>query len=336
MKAAICDIDYYLPVQILSNEKLAENFVDWSAEKISDKTGIDQRHVAGQEECASDLALMAAKQLLNKHREIVENIDFLLFCTQSPDYLLPTSACILHEKLHLPRSCGALDFNLGCSGYVYGIGLAKGLIESQQAKNVLLLTGDTYTKLIDPQDIGTRSIFGDAGTATLISAIPDAGQMSYIHQPFFGTDGKGAENLIVKQSGMRKGIQSYSAGEHSSYLYMNGPEIFTFTIETIPALVDRILQHNKKKMADIDLFVFHQANAYILSYLRDRMQIPKEKFYLDLQDTGNTVSSSIPIALKRAWDLGKIKPRASVMLVGFGVGYSWGGMIVLPHFLENR
>lgn len=333
MKAGIRWIEYYLAEKTLTNDELVFGSEKWTAEKLKSKTGIATRHVAGRSECASDLAYTAAKKLLNRQICSLNEIDFVLFCTQSPDYFLPTSACILHKRLNLSSCCGALDFNLGCSGYVYGIGLAKALVESGQAKNILLLTADTYTKFLNPEDISTRSIFSDAGTATLVSNI--CGEISdsdYISKPVFGTDGSGADNLMVKRGGMRFPLvgRTKKDGKGENYLYMNGPDIFIFTLECVPKLVRDVMAREKKTMDDIDLFFFHQANKYILDHLREKTQVPENKFYTALEYIGNTVSSSIPIAMKCAYDEGAIKTGDHVMLVGFGIGYSWGGTIVSP------
>ena len=189
MYAAIKEIEYYLPKKVLTNKQLEKLFPDWLAAKIKDKTGIEQRHIADDSECASDLAFMAAKKLFESSNTCKPaDIDFLLFCTQSPDYFLPTTACILQDKLSFPTSCGALDFNLGCSGYVYGVSLAKGLIESNQARNILLITAETYSKYIKPDDKSVMTIFGDAAAATLIQATDSAEPL--IGPVFFGTDGK--------------------------------------------------------------------------------------------------------------------------------------------------
>ncbi|MCL5260432.1 MAG: ketoacyl-ACP synthase III [Gammaproteobacteria bacterium] len=318
MHAAIKAIEYYLPPKVLTNDELVEEFPEWTSEKILEKTGIRKRHAVEGKECASDLAYFAAQKLFASSTCKPTDIDFLLLCTQSPDYLLPTSACILQERLGLSMTCGALDFNLGCSGYVYGISLAKGLIESGQAQNVLLITSETYTKYLRSKDKSVRSIFGDAAAATLIIDVKS--EKPYINQTRFGTDGKGAANLIVHGGAMREPDAAVD-------LQMNGPEIFTFALRVVPPLVEKLLHCSNCQISDIDLFVFHQANKYMLDHLRRKLLIPKEKFYIYMEEVGNTVSSSIPIALKHAVIENKLKSGDSVMLVGFGVGYSWAGMI---------
>lgn len=326
MKAAIRDIAFYLPENTLTNAELSREFPEWGVEKIARKTGVSSRHITAEGECASDLAVAAAQALFAKGACQAEEIDFVLLCTQSPDYVLPTTACLLQDRLGIPTTAGALDFNLGCSGYVYGLGLAKGLIETGQARNVLLLTAETYSKHLAPSDKGVRTIFGDAAAATLVCDRPDEGEAIPAIGPFvYGTDGRGWDKLIVRAGGSRQPLRDGSAGD---FLFMDGPEIFSFTIAAVPALVQQMLQKARLEVADVDLFVFHQANRYMLEHLRGSCEIPAEKFPFALEDCGNTVSATIPITLERARAAGALRPGMRVMLVGFGVGYSWGATMI--------
>jgi len=338
MFAAVRAIEYHLPEGVLTNEDLAQAIPGWTPEKIASKTGIVERRFAAPEECASDLAVAAAQKLFKSGVCRPDEIDFLLFCTQSPDYFLPTTACIIQDRLGLPTTAGALDFNLGCSGFVYGLSLAKGLIETGQATNLLFLTADTYSKFLHPHDRGVRPLFGDGATATLVQARlgPPQGNLPWLGPFVFGTDGRGMNNLIVPAGGMRRPAcvqTSTAAGEtepvpSSDRLYMNGPEIFTFTLQAVPAAVAALLARAQRTIAEIDLFVFHQANRYMLEHLRDKLQIPPEKFVIAMSHVGNTVSSSIPIALKEAAARQQLTPGKLVMLVGFGVGYSWAATLM--------
>lgn len=338
MKAAIQAIEYHLPEQTLSNDDLARAFVDWSAEKIKEKTGICQRHVAGPGECASDLGVAAAQKLFARGCVRPEEVDFLLFCTQSPDYFLPTTACLLQHRLGLPTTAGALDFNLGCSGFVYGLSLAKGLVETGQARNVLLITAETYSKFIHPGDKSVRTLFGDAAAATLIKGVESAKELpGDLMGPFvFGTDGRGGDNLIVPTGGMRRAAvpQAEVVGDNQgnvrtvNNLFMNGAEIFNFTLQAVPDSVRKLLARAEKQPEEIDLFVFHQANQFMLEHLRKKLKIPAERFVISMQDCGNTVSSTIPVALKCAANSGQLKDGHLVMLVGFGVGYSWSASLI--------
>ena len=329
MKAAIKAIEYYLPVEVLSNDDLSAEYPDWSVEKIEQKTGITERHIAAEDECASDLGVAAAERLFQSGACRPQDIDYVVFCTQSPDYFLPTTACLIQERLRIPASAGALDVNLGCSGFVYGLGLVKGLIETRQAGSVLLITAETYSKFIHPNNRGARTIFGDAAAVTLVQTAPEDTTEDWIGPFVYGTDGSGGRNLIVTTGAQRKGGKSpdpESGGPE--YLYMDGPEIFDFTIRVVPNCVNALLEKVGKTSEDIDLFVFHQANRFILDHLRRKMRIPSERFYMHMNRCGNTVSSTIPIALKEAVSEGKLKSGSTAMLVGFGVGYSWGATMI--------
>jgi len=330
MKAYIKAISYYLPERVLTNEDLVTEFPEWTVEKVAGKVGINQRHIAGVNETAADMATAAAEKLFIEHTIDRNQIDFVLLCTQSPDYLLPTSACIIQHALGLSTKCGALDFNLGCSGYVYGLSLAKGLLAGGIAKNILLLTAETYSKHMHEKDKGNRTIFGDAASATLVCAEGFAS----IEEFSLGTDGSGAENLIVKKGGLRQPnalndirIDENGNQTSSDFLYMNGGEIFNFTSEAVPILVHDVLTKNNLIQDEINLFVFHQANKYMMNYLRKLIDIEQDKFYFCLENVGNTVSSTIPIALYEAQKEGKLK--GNVLLAGFGVGYSWGGVVLV-------
>jgi 3-oxoacyl-[acyl-carrier-protein] synthase-3 len=323
--AAVRAIEYHLPEAILTNDDLARTFPDWTPAKIVAKTGIVERRIAAPGECSSDLAVAAARKLFASGVCRPEEIDYLLLCTQSPDYFLPTTACLLQDRLGLPTTAGALDFNLGCSGFVYGLGLARGLVETGQATNVLLLTAETYSKFLAPDDRTVRPLFGDAAAATLVQARSDPGPdgLPWIGPFVFGTDGQGAENLIVRAGSLRPS----SPGKRDR-LYMNGPEIFSFALETVPPAVHAILTRAAKTLDDIDRFVFHQANAYMLEHLRSRLAIPADKFVVAMSHVGNTVSSTIPIALKDTHTAQPIPPGQLLLLVGFGVGYSWAATLL--------
>jgi 3-oxoacyl-[acyl-carrier-protein] synthase-3 len=312
--AKIKHISSYLPQTLLDNNMLAKDFPEWDAEKIAEKTGIRKRYIADKNETALDMAIHASKKLMNEFQVNQSEIDFVLLCTQSPEYFLPTSACILQHKLEIPTSAGALDFNLGCSGYVYGLSLAKSLIESMQAKNVLLVTSETYSKYIRNDDKSVRTLFGDGATATLVCASNSKDEQ--ISKTLFGSDGSGFDKLIVK-NGASKNPQS------TPELFMDGPEIFNFTLASVPSALNDFLSRENLTIENIDAFVFHQANSFMLEALRKKCKIPKEKFILKLEGFGNTVSSTIPMAIEAAKKQGELKPGQKVCLVGFGVGYSW-------------
>ena len=331
MKSFIKSISYYLPNKIVTNEELVKDFPEWNAEKVSTKTGIFTRCVSASNETAGDMAEKAAIKLFSEYSISPTDIDFILLCTQSPDYFLPTTACILQEKLGISTNAGALDYNLGCSGYIYGLALAKGLIFSGIANNILLLTSETYNKYIHISDKGNRSLFGDGAAATIVSTEGFAEIGDFV----LGTNGKGAENLIVRTGASRNKITCEDLGKDeggqvlsSDHLYMNGTEIFNFTLDAVPALMNQVLKKNHLEKNDIDEYIFHQANKFMLNTIRKVCDIPKEKFYINLENKGNTVSSTLPIALKDALLDNTLKDRMKVMLTGFGVGYSWGGCVL--------
>jgi 3-oxoacyl-[acyl-carrier-protein] synthase-3 len=325
-------ISTYLPENALTNFDLNAEFPEWDAEKISNKTGIRERRIAKEDEFVSDMAIKAANQLFSEYQLSKDSIDFIILCTQSPDYFLPTTACIVQDKLQIPKNCGAIDFNLGCSGYVYGLALSKGLLLSGCASKILFITSEAYSKQINQLDKSNRSIFGDAATASLIT-LEDQGH--FFGNFVFGTDGSGFENLIVKNGGIRhpkmdgKDINNENGFvRNDNNLYMNGQEIFKFCTREIPKLVMDTLSRNNLSIEEIDLFVFHQANKYMLDYLKRRLKIPDEKFYLFFDTIGNTVSSTIPIALKNAKEESKIQKGSKVLIAGFGVGYSMSATVL--------
>lgn len=334
MGAYIKAISYYLPEKVLTNEELVKEFPEWDVEKVYSKVGVKERHLAGENETACDLAEKAALKLFEEYQVSPSSIDFLLLCTQSPDYRLPSTACILQDRLGIPTSAGAFDYDLGCSGCIYGMAVAKGLIAAGLASNVLLLTAETYTKYLHPDDKSNRTIFGDGAAACLISK--EKG-LAEIGDFVFGTDGSGAENLIVKTQGSRhpqtSGLSTTDDDGHvnrEDYLYMNGSAIFNFTLEQVPPMMTALLEKGGLAKEEIDYFVFHQANKYMLSTIRKVCGIPKDKFYIDLDHTGNTVSSTILIGLKDCLAQGTVRSGMKVMACGFGVGLSYGGTIL--HF----
>lgn len=306
MRVYIKDIAYYLPEQLLTNEQLAAEFPEWSTEKIAGKVGIAERHIAAPDETASDMATAAAERLLaNGHDRSL--IDFVILCTQSPDFMLPSSACIVQHRLELSTQCGALDFNLGCSGYEYGLIMAKSLIQSGVAHNVLLLTAEMYTKYLSQDDKGNRTIFSDGASATWVGTegFAEIGECS------LGTDGSGA-NFLIKRP--------------NEPLYMDGGAIFDFSANVVPQMIEEVLHKSNLHMEDINLWVFHQANKYMINYIRKMLEIDKDKFYIYMEHVGNTVSSTIPIALVEARKEGKL--NGNIMLAGFGVGLSWGAVML--------
>lgn len=323
MKAYVKRIEYHLPEMVEENPP----------NRLRKKTGIYRRHICAENEIASDLAVRAAEKVLASGIDR-NKVEMLLLCTQSPDYFLPTTACILQDKLRLSKFCGAMDYNLGCSGYIYGLSIAKGLIESGQVQNVLLLTAETYSKYINEQDHSVKPLFGDGATATFIEGVDT--DVPGLDGFVFGTDGSGYKNLIVPAGGMAcpydKADTAEKADEYGNVrtafnIRMNGSAISDFALESVPDTVNKILQKTHKTKYDIGYFVFHQANKFMLEYLQQKCDLLNYPYWNDVEEYGNTVSSSIPIAI--ADMLAKDRPQNPVIMsIGFGVGLSWGGCLI--------
>lgn len=324
--AAIGPISVYLPERVETNEQLKQEHPEWDMDLIHEKTGIAARHIARPDECSSDLGVKAAERLFAEYDIARESIDFLLLCTQTPDYPLPTTACLMQERLGLPTRVGAFDFNLGCSGFVYGVAIANGLIQSGAARRVLLITAETYTKYIHPEDRSLRTIFGDGAAATLIEASDRPTLSGFC----FGTDGSGADTLLVTRGGCRPPEAAHRPRHRQrwpSALYMDGPSLIGFTVAAIPKLVDDILAAANADRQSIDYYLFHQATRKMLEQLQQRMKIDPAMMPIILEDCGNTVSSTLPIVIDRMRADGRLRPVCRNLLVGFGVGWSWAGCV---------
>jgi 3-oxoacyl-[acyl-carrier-protein] synthase-3 len=314
----INEVEYFLPSIKENNLKflnqIGKNKI--VSKKIVRKIGIKNRRVAEKNIYSNDLAVKSAKKVLKKLNR--KSIDFLIYCTQTPDYLIPTNACILQDQLKLKKQIGAFDINLGCSGYVYSLSIAKSLIISGQANNILLITSDTYSKFIKKDDLSTRLIFSDSSTSTLISSKKKKNSYKILNSTY-GTDGSGYKDFILKNFGTKFRNNTTNDG---NYIKMNGASIFDFTLKEIPAAINFFLKKNNLKLNKIDHFIFHQANEFIIENLQKKMKILKKKVIIDVKDIGNTVSGTIPIVLKKHKN--NIKKGSYILLVGFGVGLSWG------------
>jgi 3-oxoacyl-[acyl-carrier-protein] synthase-3 len=322
--AAVGPIAVHLPERVETNQELQAQFPRWDMDLIYSKTGIAARHIAAPEETASDLGVQAAERLFRDYGVDRQSIDYLLFCTQTPDYPLPTTACLMQHRLRLPPSIGALDFNLGCSGYVYGLGLADALIRAGGARRVLLVTAETYSRYIDPEDRSLRTIFGDGAAATLVEAAGEPSLDAFV----YGTDGSGADMLFVNRGGARaegQGIQPRKRPRWHSPLYMDGPGLVCFTVDSIPKLVSGVLEKARLPREQVNYYLMHQATLLMLERLRERLEVTDVQLPMVLEHCGNTVSSTLPIVIEQLRRDGRLKPGARSLLVGFGVGLSWAG-----------
>jgi len=335
IKAAIKAVTSFLPAGELTNDQLAEEFGTWHGNQIFEKTGVTVRHVSARDECASDLAVAAANKLFESGVCASEEIDFLVLVTQMPDYFMPTTACLVQNRLGLRTTCGAIDINLGCSGFIYGLAVAKSLVEAAVASTVLLITSDTYTKWINPKDRSTRTLFGDGAAATLVSGVESE---SDLIGPFvLGSDGRGVKDIVVPAGGFRRPVTPETSipreDETGSWrseenLFMNGGEVLAFTIRTVPPVIDELLRKSGLTLDDVELVIPHQANKFMLERLRAKLKVPSEKYWIDMKESGNTVSATIPIAIESARNQGRLKSGHRVLVAGFGVGYSWGAAMI--------
>jgi 3-oxoacyl-[acyl-carrier-protein] synthase-3 len=321
MKLKISEIAYHLPALIEGADILKKDNPDWDISKILDKTGIITRHIAAQDETAVDLAYAAGIKLLNLSVN-PEQIDLLILVTQSPDYVLPTSSCILQDRLGLPTNCMAFDINLGCSGFVYALSVAGSLIESGVAKKGMILCSDTYTKYISKDDQTCRPIFSDGAAAVFV----ERSEVDSIGPFVFGTDGSGYDRLIVRKGGARD-LCPVIERPHGT-LEMQGSSVFLFAMSVVPASINKLLENAAMTLDDVDLVVFHQASKLVIDNLTQRLSLDTKKIYTNYASIGNTVSATIPIALKDADTQGRLQNGDNVLLVGFGVGLSWGATLL--------
>lgn len=317
-------IAVHFPERLETNEELQARNPDWDLALIAEKTGIYSRTIAAPDETASDLGVKAAQKLLAENEIDPKSIDYVLLCTQTPDYPLPTTACLIQDRLGLRTNIGALDFNLGCSGYVYGLSLAEGLIASGQCKRILLITAETYSKYILDNDRSIRPIFSDAAAATLVVAQDTPAIRGFE----FGTDGSGADTLIVSDGGARTpacAIKPRNRKRWNSRLYMDGPSLMSFTVGAIPQMVREMVSKQGLGLEQIDHFLMHQATRKMLEQLQTALQADDQRLPIRLENRGNTVSCTLPILISDLRSEGKLQPGSQNVLVGFGVGWSWAG-----------
>jgi len=334
VRAEIRAIAYALPDQVVTNDMMAEANPSWDMTRVLARTGVGARHIAAPGETAFDLAKRACDRLFAEHPEARERIDAILFCTQSADYIMPPNACLLHDYLELPEDVFATDYTLACSGFVYGVALAQSLLAAGLATNVLLVNGDTYSRYINPGDRSARALFGDGAAATWIAASESNRGLLGIR---CATSGKDHGKFIVPAGGCRTPRSPETAREEADSsgnlrsmqdIHMDGAGVLSVLNATGPRQIRGLLEQHGLTVDDIDLFVFHQASKMALDSLGARLRVPPEKSFSNLRDIGNTVSASIPIALRDAMDAGRIKPGDRVLISAIGVGMSWATAIL--------
>jgi 3-oxoacyl-[acyl-carrier-protein] synthase-3 len=310
----VAGISAVVPSKSVNNNDLSEIYGVDETKKIIKSIGVEKRHIVNQNQTASDLCFQSAISLLEKLNWDNESVDAVIFVSQTPDYQLPATACVLQHRLGLSNDTIAFDINMGCSGYVYGLYVASSLIKSSNGR-VLLLVGDTISQIVKPGDRSTELLFGDAGTATALEYKQDSCLKFEL-----GSDGSGAKHIIAKQS---NNIFANDRGLNTGFLEMNGGEVFSFTLSRIPKLIKSFLQDIKLTQDDISQCVFHQANRFMIQHLAKKSKFNMEKVPLSIVEYGNTSCASIPMTLCHA----RPKTKLPSLLVGFGVGLSWGAVL---------
>lgn len=322
-----------VPAQVRTLEDDKKIFDEAEVNKISASTGVTRRHIVSPGVCTSDLCLAAAEHLLAGSGWGNGSIDVLVFVSQTPDYVLPATSCSLHSRLKLSKNCAAFDVNLGCSGYIYGLWLASSLLASGGGKRALVLVGDTSSRLASSADRSVALLFGDAGTATILELDTAAPPLHFV----LGTDGTGQDNLIVPAGAFRNQHSEVTSirreRENGNFrsdeeLHMNGAEIFAFTLNEVPGMINSVLEEAGWDKTEVDAFVMHQANKFMLEHLAKRMKLPAEKVILTMGEYGNTSSASIPLSMTHALSGRLAQGEMRLVLAGFGVGYSWGALAV--------
>lgn len=322
---AVRGIACAVPKTIVKTSDSNELFGEESVSKFVKMTGVEQRHIASEKQTASDLAFVAAQGLINHLKWDIDSIDGLIFVTQSPDYTAPATACVLHGRLGLKKNCVAFDVNLGCSGFVYGVYIAGSIMQTGDTKRVLFLGGDTSTKGISPLDKSAAMLFGDSGFATALEYDATSSIPYWYH-----TDGTGYKAIISPTGACRNPKGSRERREfgegiiRSDYdLYMNGAEVFDFTITEVPAMLKDFMAEHNIADSDYDLFAPHQANVFMLKHIAKKAKISLDKLGVSMDRYGNTSVTSIPLTICDAYG-GKEKGNKKILAPGFGIGLSWG------------
>jgi 3-oxoacyl-[acyl-carrier-protein] synthase-3 len=326
MTIGIAGIEYRLAAGAECNADLSVDFPHTNLEQLVKRTGVLKRSIAAPGETALDLAETACRRLMQNHAAACGEIDGLIFCTQTPDHVMPPNACLLQARLGLPTSIMAFDITLACSGYIYALQIARSLVAAGAARTVLVVTGDTYSRLIDRQDRSTRALFGDGAAASLVCG----GAAATIVDALCATDGAQGKRFWIPAGGAREPANNEAGTDAArrSKIHMDGFGVLSYFTAVVPDLIARLLERNRLTIGDIDLCVFHQASRVALEALQVKLGIANDRFVLDMQDFGNLVSASLPVALVRAQQAGRIRPGARVLLCGFGVGLSWGAALL--------
>lgn len=322
-KAHIIGLGSYLPERILSNEDLAQ-MVDTSDEWIFSRTGMKERRLAGKNEFPSDMGAIAAEKALKQAEVSAADIDFILVATMSPDYLCPSTAAIIQRKIGASRAAVA-DLQAACTGYLYGLSMAKAYVESGMYKNVLIIASEKMSAIIDYKDRNTCVLFGDGASAAVVSHQMKGLRLETI---CLGADGEVADLLSIPAGGSRNPATEETVRQGQHYLKLSGKEIFKHAVRRMGAAAKECLEQAGISEQQVSWVIPHQANVRILDALAQQMNLVKEKVYKTLHKYGNTSASSVAIALDELLQEGKVRQGDNLLLVAFGGGLTWGAAVL--------
>jgi 3-oxoacyl-[acyl-carrier-protein] synthase III len=334
MAGSIAHVSFALPERVVANDDLARENPQWDMSAVLERAGVASRHVAAADETAFDLSAAACRNLIVETGFELGSVDAIVYCTQSPDYVMPGNAHLLHRELGLADDVLAFDYNLACSGYVYGLAFASSFVQSGLASQILLVTADTYSKYINPRDRSARVLFGDGAAVTHVTADPAGGK---IVASDLRTHGSDYDKFYVPAGGMREPRSDATSTEETDRhgnvrspenIHMDGLGVWAFINSAVPKHIDAFLARESLTLADIDVFIPHQASKLTLDSLGKALELPPDKMYIDMDEVGNLVSASIPVALRGAIDRGIVAAGSRVLLSGFGVGLSYGSVLL--------
>ena len=311
-----------MPPRILTNFDL-EKMVDTSDDWIRTRTGIRERRIADPEVATSDLSEAAARAALDSAGVAPADIDLLIVATVTPDTAFPSTASILQQRLNIPRPT-AFDLNVGCTGFVYGLAVAREMIATGAYQRALVIGSATLSRITDWSDRGTCVLFGDGAGAPVAAPVAKGGILAYS----LGNDGTNADALMIRAGGSRIPTTPETVAEGLHYLTMNGPEVFKFAVRALTDSSEEAVARAGLSMSDIDVIIPHQANIRIIEAAVRRLHVPLERFICNLDRYGNTSAASIPIALDEVVREGRIEPGDYVLLTSFGAGLAWGTMVI--------
>jgi len=332
MGLIIKSIEYFLPETIVTNDDLQKENPDWDLEKVTERSGVYKRHIANEDETAYDLSIKACDKLFQTNDK--SKVDGIIYCTQSPDYIMPSNSFLLHDYLNLEDSVFAYDFNHACTGYIYCLAMANAFLKAGMANEILLVNADTYSKYINPKDRSTRVLFGDGAAATIVK---QSDEKKGIIDIDLGSFGSGYDKFWIPAGGLRLPKSDTTSIEtkddkanirSQNDIEMDGLSVWSFINSVVPKQINSLLQQNNMVIYDIDQFIFHQASKMTLESIKKILNLDEKRVFINIQNIGNTVSASIPIALKEAMKQNKIDSGSIVILSGFGVGLSYGAILM--------